>query len=158
MIIVDSERELKLGRDSFLFVKKINLRNIGFNNISGSNLYLYQSDEYKILKYSIKPELIFLINNEEDNSIYIKLQSIRIKNLPDIFKTLNLTVEVNIFLENDLCKIKRFISLKYEKKNRLITFLPENFIDKILKNLIEVISIRFDKKLIKKVLELKEKS
>ena len=154
MIKVDSNREFNLLRDSFSVIKDINLSEIGFNNISGSNLYLYQSEEYKILNYSIKPKLIFLISNEEDDSIYIKLKSISINNLPFIFKTLKVTVEVNIFLEKDLCKLSRHISLKYEGKNKLITFLPEDLIDKILNNLIEVISNRFDKKLIKKVLKV----
>ena len=50
----------------------------------------------KYSNYSIKPKVIFLINIEDDN-IYIKLQDINIKNLPNIFKTLSLDIEVNIF-------------------------------------------------------------
>ena len=105
-----------------------------------------------ILNYSIKPELIFSIERDENN-IYVKLKNIRIKNLPDIFKKLKLRVEVIFFYEKDLCKINRHISLRYERKNKFVTFISENFIDKILKNLIEIISTRFDKKLIKKVLK-----
>ena len=152
MTKIASDREFSLVKDSFSTVKKINLKEIGFNQISGSDLYIYQSDEYKILNYSIKPELVFFIKNEKDN-IYVKLKSISIKNLPDIFKTLKLTLELNIYNEKDLCKIHRHISLKFDRENRLISFISENFIQKILKNLIEKISIRFDKKLIKKVLK-----
>ena len=149
---IASDREFRLVKDSFLAVKKINLEEIGFKQIADSNLYIYQSDEYKVLNYSIKPQLIFSINSEKDN-IYVNLKSISIKNLPNIFKELKLTIEVKIFPEEDVFKINRHISLVYESKNKLITFISDNFIDKIFKNLIEIISIRFDKKLVKKVLK-----
>ena len=53
MISIDSDREFNLINESFSIVKKINLKEIGFTEISGSNLYIYQSGEYKILNYSI---------------------------------------------------------------------------------------------------------
>ena len=152
MTRIDSDREFRLVRDSFSNVKKINLRNIGFNQISGSDLYIYQSDEYKILNYSIKPKLIFYIRSEDD-VIYLNLENISITNLPVIFKTFKLKIEVNIFPEKGFCKINRHISLRYEPKNKLINFISKSFVDKILSNLIEIISIRFDKKLIKNVLK-----
>ena len=153
MIKIDSNREFKLKSNSFLVLKKINLKEIGFNKISASNLYIYHSDEYKVLNYSIKPKLIFLIDNEDD-FVYIKLQSIYIKNLPIILKSLELILEVKIFPEDNFCKITRHISLSHDIKNKLISYLSENFIDKFLNNLIKIISIRFDKKLIKKVLKV----
>ena len=152
MIKIDSDKEYTLVKASFSVIKKINLKEIGFNKISDSNLYIYQSDEYKILNYSIKPQLIFSINIQ-DEIININLESIRLKNLPDIFKTLKLNLEANIFSEKDLCKINRHISLRYENKNKLIKFISENFLNKFLNNLIDTISIRFDRKLIKKVLK-----
>ena len=92
--------------------------------------------------------MIFLINIE-DNNIYIKLKDIIIKNLPNFFKALSLDIEVNIFLEDNFYRIVRNISLNYESKNKLMKYLSENFINKFLNNLIEIISIRFDRKLIK---------
>ena len=136
MIKIDSKKEFRLVSHSFSVVKKINLKEIGFNQISSSNLYIYQSDEYKILNYSIKPELIFLIKSEEDN-IQVKLQNINIKNLPNIFKRLELNVNIKILPEKDFCKLIRYISLRYESKNKLITYVSETFINKILNNLIE---------------------
>ena len=152
MTRIYSVKEFRFGRDSFSDFKKFNLKEIGFNQIAESNLYIYQSDEYKILNYSIKPKVIFLINIE-DNNIYIKLKDIIIKNLPNFFKALSLDIEVNIFSEKDLCKINRHISLRYENKNKLIKFISENFLNKFLNNLIDNISIRFDRKLIKKILK-----
>ena len=152
MIKIDSDREFSLVKESFSIIKKINLKKIGFTKISDSNLYSYQSDEYKILNYSIKPQLIFSIHIE-DEIIKIKLESISLKNLPNIFKTLKLNVEANIFSEKDLCKVKRRISLRYKNKNKLIKFISENFLKKFLNNLIDTISIRFDRKSIKKVLK-----
>ena len=152
MIKIDSDREFSLVKESFSIIKKINLKKIGFTKISDSNLYSYQSDEYKILNYSIKPQLIFSIYFE-DEIIKIKLESISLKNLPNIFKTLKLNLEANIFSEKDLCKVKRSISLRYENKNKLIKFISENFLNKFLNNLIDNISIRFDRKLNKKVLK-----
>ena len=106
MIKFTSEREFRIVRESFSAVKKINLADIGFKQISDSNLYIYQSDEYKVLNYSIKPQLIFSINSERDN-IYVNLKSINIKHLPNIFKELKLTIEVKIFPEEDVFKINQ---------------------------------------------------
>ena len=78
MIKIDSNREFTLVKASFSIIKKINLKEIGFTRISDSNLYIYQSDEYKILNYSIKPQLIFSIYIE-DEIIKIKLESISLK-------------------------------------------------------------------------------
>tara|TARA_B100001057_G_scaffold253481_1_gene253660 strand:+ start:624 stop:1088 length:465 start_codon:yes stop_codon:yes gene_type:complete len=152
MISINSDREFILVNESFSIIKKINLKEIGFTGITGSNLYIYQSGEYKILNYSIKPKLIFSINIQ-DEIIKIKLENISIENLPNIFKTLKLTLEANIFPENHLCKINREISLRYESKNKLARFISENLMNKFLENLIDKISIRFDRKLIKKVLK-----
>ena len=152
MIKIDSDREFTLAKSSFSIIKKINLKEIGFTRISNSNLYIYQSDEYKILNYSIKPQLIFS-KYIEDEIIKIKLESINFKNLPNIFKTFKLNLEANIFSEKDLCKINRHISLRYENKNKFFKFISENFLNKFLNNLIHTISIRFDRKLIKKVLK-----
>ena len=147
-----SIKEFRFGSDSFSVFKKFNLKEIGFNQIAGSNLYIYQSDEYKVLNYSIKPKVIFLINIEDGN-IYIKLKDIIIEKLPNIFKTLSLDIEVNIFLEVNFYRIVRHISIDYENKNKFMRYLSENFINKLLNNLIEIISIRFDRKLIKKFLK-----
>ena len=152
MTRVYSVKEFKFGSDSLSVLKKINLEDIGFNQIAESNLFIYQSNEYKILNYSIKPKVIFLINIEDDN-IYIKLHDINIKNLPNIFRTFILDIEVNIFLEGNFYKIIRHISLNYESKNKLMRYFSDNFINKLLNNLIEIISIRFDRKLIKKFLK-----
>ena len=152
MKTIYSVKEFRFSRDSFTVLRKINLEEIGFNQIAGSNLYIYQSDEYKILNYSIKPKLIFSINIQ-DEIIKIKLEKISLENFPNIFKILKLTLEANISSEKDFCKIKRRISLRSESKNKFIKFISENFNNKFLNNLIEIISNRFDKKLIKKVLK-----
>ena len=152
MIKIDSNKEFSLVKASFSIIKKINLKEIGFTKISDSNLYIYQSNEYKILNYSIKPQMIFSIYID-DEIIKIKLEDIDLKNLPNIFKKLKLNLEANIFSEKDLCKINRHISLRYENKNKLIKFISEKFLNKFLNNLMETISIRFDRKLIKKVLK-----
>ncbi len=152
MMKICSDREFILVKSSFSFLKKINLENIGFKQIQDSNLYIYQSDEYRILNYSIKPTLIFIIKKQENN-VYLKLKSINVKNIPFIFNLLKVNLELNIFSEGDFCKARRHISIKYGVKNKLIANLSENFINKFLINLIESISIRFDNKLIKKVLK-----
>lgn len=150
MISINSDKEFSLVRNSLSVLKKINLNDIGFDQISSSNLYLYQSNEYKILNYSIKPKMVFLINIEDDK-IYIKLKDIKIKNLPDIFKKLQLNIDVKIFPEKNSYRFIRHISLKFESKNKIINYVSENLVNKSLNNLIEIISIRFDRKLIKKV-------
>ena len=62
--------------------------------------------------------------------------------MPNIFKTLSLDIEVNISPEGNFYRIIRHISLNYESKNKLIRYFPENFTNKLLDNLIEIISIR----------------
>ena len=79
MIKIDSNREFSLVKVSFSIIKKINLKEIGFTKISDSNLYIYQSNEYKILNYSIKPQMIFSIYID-DEIIKIKLEDISLKN------------------------------------------------------------------------------
>ena len=91
MTRITSEREFNLAKESFSAVKKINLKDIGFYQISDSNLYIYQSDYYKILNYSIKPELLFSIKIEED-LIYIKLKVIFFKIL--IFFLTNISINL----------------------------------------------------------------
>lgn len=70
---IDSEKELNLVRLLFSVIRKISLQNIVFKQINDPNLYMYQSDECKILNYSIHPKLLFLINFE-DNNVHIKLE------------------------------------------------------------------------------------
>ena len=74
-------------------------------------------------------------------------------NLIKDVKIFSLDIEVNIFLEGNFYKIIRHISLNYESKNKLMRYFSDNFINKLLNNLIEIISIRFDRKLIKKFLK-----
>ena len=152
MIKVDSIKEFELGNKSFSEIKNINLKDIGFYQISDSNIFSYKSAEFKILNYTIKPNLTFKIKVKEE-SIHIELDSISIKNLPNIFKLLNLKINLYILPEKDYCKAKRFISLSYSSKNKILRNFSEKFGDKLLNNLIEKISLRFDKKLIKKVLK-----
>ena len=150
MIKVDSIKEFKLENKSFSEIKNIDLKDIGFYQISDSNIFSYNSDEYKIFNYRIKPKLTFKIKIKEDK-IRIELDSIRINNLPNIFKLFNLRIKLLILSEKDNCKVKRFISLSYESKNKVLKNLSEKAADKILQKYIEKISLRFDKKLIKKV-------
>tara|TARA_B100000886_G_scaffold273218_1_gene197128 strand:- start:492 stop:962 length:471 start_codon:yes stop_codon:yes gene_type:complete len=151
MIKVDSIKEFKLGNKSFSEIKNIDLKDIGFYQLSDSNIFRYKSDEYKILNYRIKPELTFKIRINEEN-IHIELNSISINNLSNIFKLFNLKINLYILPDKDYCKAKRFISLSYESKNKFLSNLSKKAVNKILHNLIEKISSRFDKKLIKKVL------
>ena len=104
MIKVDSIKEFKLGKKSFSEIKNTDLKDIGFFQISDSNIYIYQSDEYKILNYRIKPKLTFKIEIKEEN-IHIELNSIRINNLPNIFELFKL--KINLYIpEKDYCKVK----------------------------------------------------
>ena len=120
MIKIDSSREFKLKSNSFLVLKKINLKEIGFNKISNSNLYSYQSDEYKVLNYSIKPKLIFLINNEDD---FCK-----------ITRNISLRYEITNKLISHLSE--NFI---YKLLNNLIKIISIRFDKKLIKKVVKVI-------------------
>ena len=152
MIKIDSIKEFKLGNKSFSEVKNIDLEDIGFYQISDSDIFFYKSNEYKLLNYRIKPNLTFKINVKEEN-IHIQLKSIKIKNLPNIFKFFNLKIDLYILPEKDYCIAKRNISLSYESKNKILKYFSEKVSNKLLHSLMEKICLRFDKKLIKKVLK-----
>ena len=152
MIKVDSIKEFKIGNKSLSEVKNIDLKEIGFYQISDSNIFSYKSDEYKILNYRIKPNLTFKIEVKPEN-IHIQLKSISINNLPNIFKLFNLRINLYILPEKDYCIAKRSISLSYESKNKILNYFSEKVSYKLIHNLIEKISLRFDKKLVKKVLK-----
>ena len=152
MIKVDSIREFKLTNNSFSEVKNIDLKDFGFYQIFDSNIFSYKSDEYRLLNYRIKPNLTFKIQVEQEN-IQIELKSISINDLPNIFKFFNLKIKLYILPEEDYCIAKRYISLSYESKNKIIKYFSEKVTYKMLNNLIEKISLRFDQKLIKKILK-----
>ena len=80
-----------------------------------------------------------MVEYEQEN-IQIELKSISINNLPNIFKFFNLKIKLYILPEGDYCIAKRYISLSYESKNKIIKYFSKKVTYKILHNLIEKIS------------------
>lgn len=147
---ISSSKIININSKSLSEIKKLNLEDLGLNKIQNSNIFEYSSKVFKFLKYKIKSKLIFKIFYKENN-IYIELQDI--KDVPKfIKKNITLDIKVDIYQEDEICRAKRFISLNLNKDSFFHKFLSDEIANKLLFNILEALSKRFDKKFLKKVL------
>ena len=138
MIFIDSREKFNLKLESDYDLKDINLKSIGLNKFKNENIYLFESKEYKLLNYIIKPKMLFNIDLKD--------------NLYKIIKDIDLNVQINISKKNMLFNIERYISIRIEKKISFLKFLPDSIIYEILKNTLKEITKRFDKRLKQKII------
>ncbi len=147
---ITSTKIINIDSKSFSDFKKLNLEKLGLNKIKDPNIFEYSSNVFNVLKYKIKPNLIFEITYK-GNNIHINLQSIT--GIPKfIKKNIALKIKVDIYQERERCKAKRFISLNLNKDSFFLKFLSDEIVKKLIFSTLEVISKRFDKKFLKKVL------
>jgi len=148
---INSTKIINISSKSLSEIKKLNLQNLGLNKIQDPNIFEYNSDLFKVLKYKIKSKINFKIFFKENN-IHIELKSI--KGLPKfIKKNITLNIKVDIYQEHkEICRANRFISLSLSKESFVLKFLSDEIANKLLLNILETISQRFDKKLLTKIL------
>ena len=148
---INSTKIINISSKSLSEIKKLNLQNLGLNKIQDPNIFEYNSDLFKVLKYKIKSKINFKIFFKENN-IHIELKSI--KGLPKfIKKNITLNIKVDIYQEHkEICRANRFISLSLNKESFVLKFLSDEIANKLLLNILETISQRFDKKLLTKIL------
>ena len=147
---ISSSKIININSKSLSEIKKLNPEDLGLNKIQNPNIFEYNSRVFKVLKYKIKSKLIFKIFYKKNN-IYIELQDI--KDVPKfIKKNITLDIKVDIYQEDEICRAKRFISLNLNKDSFFHKFLSDEIANKLLFNILEALSKRFDKKFLKKVL------
>ena len=148
---IKSTKIININSKSLSEIKKLNLQKLGLNKIQEPNIFEYNSDLFKVLKYKIKSKINFKIFFK-DNNIHIELQSIT--GLPKfIKKNITLNIKVDIYQEREeICRAKRFISLSLNKESFVLKFLSDEIANKLLLNILEIISQRFDKKFLIKIL------
>ena len=148
---VNSIKEIKIFSKSLTDIKKINLRKIGLNKVYEPNIFVYNSRIFKILKYKIKPQINFSICYEQDN-IHFEVLSIEgiPKSLKRIFK---LTIKVDMHQEGKYCKVKRYLSLSLDNNKIFKGFVPDKIVHRLLLKVSEIISKRFDKRFLNKLLK-----
>lgn len=152
MLKINSTKIININGKSLLEIKKLNLQKLGLNKIQDQNIFEYNSNVFKVLKYKIKSKIFFKIFFKE-NKIYIELHNIT--GVPKFLKkNINLKINVEIYQESEICRAKRFISLNLNKDSFFIKFLSDEIANKLLSNILVAISERFDKKFLNKLLYL----
>ena len=133
-------------------LKKINLQKIGLIKSPKQNQFIYHSNAFEVLNYKFKNEINFLIFYKEKN-IYLELLSL--KGIPEILKQIiTIKIKVDIYQNGGFCKAKREISLSLRKKISFLKFLSDELIYKLLLKALDKISKRFDKKFLRKIINV----
>ncbi len=147
---ITSTKIINIDSKSFSDFKKLNIEKLGLNKIKDSNIFEYNSKVFNVLNYKIKSNLIFEIFYQ-GNNIHINLQSI--KGIPELIKkNITLKIKVDIYQKGKSCEAKRFISLNLNKDSFFLKLLSDEITKKFTLNILEVITKRFDKKFLNKVL------
>ncbi len=150
MLEQKSEKVITIKAKSLPEIKKLNLRMIGLNKLKDPNIFEYNSSVFKVLRYKIKTRINFAIFFNENN-VYIELHSLN--GIPKFLKkNITLTIRLDIYEENKVCKANRFISLTCNNNIFFLKFLSEENANKLLLIALESISKRFDKKFLKKII------
>ena len=148
---IKSTKIININSKSISDIKKLNIQKLGLNKIQEPNIFEYNSNVFILLNYKIKSKINFKISFNETN-IHIELQSIT--GLPKfIKKNITLNIKVDIYQEREeICRANRSISLSLNKESFVLKFLSDEIANKLLLNILETISQRFDKKLLTKIL------
>tara|TARA_B100000965_G_C18993624_1_gene499358 strand:- start:54 stop:527 length:474 start_codon:yes stop_codon:yes gene_type:complete len=135
---------------------KQNINVKGLLNKEESGIYIYESRQYKILNYKIKPR-IFLLIKYEVNSIEIICKKIDLNIDSKINSILHIKIDVKIKKFNQGIKLERVMELGLVNEEKL-KIMPNAIKEFLLDKAISISSKRFDKRLIKKIVELESYS
>ena len=125
-------------------------------HVSNNKQYIYQSRQYKILQWKIKPR-IYLSIEQDDSAIEITCRKIDL-NIP---KNLNSTVKIyiKVFIRRFQkgITIERMLKICLANKGS-IKYMPKALKEFLLDKAISLSSKRFDKRLIRKLEDLAERN
>tara|TARA_B100001093_G_C26217491_1_gene754648 strand:- start:32 stop:496 length:465 start_codon:yes stop_codon:yes gene_type:complete len=145
-------KKFKLQYKSIEELKKLNLKSIGLRPSGEENIYSYESKKYNFLNYKITPKIFFLITFVT-NTCIIKLKRIEISEISKSLKLINLVIEVKIYKHELQLHAERYISIEIIEKQNFLKLLPNELVSKLLENALEIITNRFDKKFINKIVK-----
>ena len=144
--------------------KKIEIQNLNFEELKniidinyGSNneenkIYIYQSREYKILQWKIRPR-IYMNIKPDDSSIEITCRKIDLNIPENLSSTLKIYIKVNIKRFQKGITIERMLKICLTNKGS-IKYMPKALKEFLLDKAITLSSKRFDKRLTKKLEDL----
>ncbi len=151
---LEDHRKFLLENFYFNDLNKFNLEKIQLKKTSKLNQYLYESKGFNILRWQIKPEIIFLIIYGEKN-ISLETNENLIKGLglfSDIIK-----IRINfVILKNpeNSYTAQRSITLGFKKKPNFLRFIPNKILKELLSQALDLIAKRVDKRLLLKLSDL----
>ena len=151
---LEDHRKFLLQNFHFNDLNKVNLEKIQLKKTPKLNQYLYESKGFNILRWHIKPEIIFLIIYGEKN-ISLETNENLIEGLglfSDIIK-----IRINLIIlknpENSFTA-QRSITLGFKKKPNFLKFIPYKILNKLLSQALVLIATRVDKRLLLKLSDL----
>ena len=106
------------------------LSNIGLMKIINSDLYVYQSKEYRLLNWEIKPRIFFKICKEK-RKISISTHDKLIEGIDFILKFATIKFNASIQISESQTVIDRSLTISL-RRDGLIKIFPRNILLKLL--------------------------
>ena len=132
---------------SFNKINSEYLSNIGLMKIINSDLYVYQSKEYRLLNWEIKPR-IFLKIHKDKRKISISTHDKLIEGIDFILKFATIKFNASIQISESQTVIDRSLTISL-RRNGLIKIFPRKMVLKLLNEALYLVGDRFDRKIIK---------
>ena len=148
--------------------KKIDIKNLKFkelktalknkylSNNKENGEYIYQSRQYKILQWKIRPR-IYLYIKLDDSTIEITCKKIDLNIPKNLSSSLQIYIKVIIRRFQKGIKIERTLKICLANKES-IKYMPKALKEYLLEKAISLSSKRFDKRLIRKLEDLAERN
>ena len=146
MTLKSSKNNYKLKSNSFKDLINIDLESLNLILIERENIFLYESKGYKLLNFHINPKVYFDIAFEDKNNCIIKLKRIEIDEIKSLLNIFKINIDIRINKRKKFIYIERNLSIKVLQGKYLFNFVPYVALNKLLPNLLELITNRFDKK------------
>ena len=138
---------------SFNKINSEYLSNIGLMKIINSDLYVYQSKEYRLLNWEIKPRIFFKICKEK-RKISISTHDKLIEGIDFILKFATIKFNASIQISESQTVIDRSLTISL-RRDGLIKIFPRNILLKLLNEALCLVGDRFDRKIIKGLNKIK---
>ena len=138
---------------SFNKINSEYLSNIGLMKIINSDLYVYQSKEYRLLNWEIKPRIFFKIHKDK-RKISISTHDKLIEGIDFILKFATIKFNASIQISESQTVIDRSLTISL-RRDGLIKIFPRNILLKLLNEALCLVGDRFDRKIIKGLNKIK---
>lgn len=151
MILKSSNNKYKLKSNSFKDLINIDLQSLDLILLERENVFLYKSRGYKFLKFHINPKVYFHIIFEDKNNCIIKLKRIEIDEIKTLLNSFKINIDIRINKKQNFLYIERNLSITVLQSKYFFNFVPFGGLNKLLSNILELVTNRFDKKFKKKM-------